>query len=83
MAKYRMIAVLLAPSGNYDEPNVVADYNALNKAWNEGNDEVFFNIIGKYEVENGAEEEHDDEFDSDIIIECDGDGFYLMEKISK
>lgn len=83
MAKYQIKAALLAPQGNYDEPNVVADYNALNKAWNEDNDDVFFNIIGKYEVENGAVEEHDDEFDSDIIIECDGDGFYLMEKISE
>ena len=83
MAKYQIKAVLLAPQGNYDEPNVFADYNALNKAWNEDNDDVFFNIIGKYEAENGAIEEHDDEFDSDIIIECDGDGFYLMEKISE
>ena len=82
MAKYQIKAVLLTPQGNYDDPNAIADYNALDKAWDEGNDEVLFNILDKYKIENGAVEEHDDEFDSDIIIDCDRDGFYLMEKIT-
>ena len=82
MAKYQIKAVLLTPQGNYDEPKAIADYNALDKAWEEGDDEVLFNILDKYKVEDGAVEEHDDEFDSDIIIDCDRDGFYLLEKIN-
>ena len=86
MAKYQIKAALLAPSGNYDEttdPKAVADFKALDKAYESDDVESMESILSNYELENGAVEEHDDEFDSDIIIECDGDGFYLMEKISE
>ena len=86
MAKYQIKAALLAPSGNYDEitdPKAVADFKALDKAYEEKDIETMHNILTDYGILNGAVEEHDDEFDSDIIIECDGDGFYLMEKISE
>lgn len=80
MAKYQFKAVLLTPQGNYDEPNAIADYNALDKAWDEGNDEVLINILNKYKVENGAIEEHD--ANADLIVDCDADGFYLLKKVS-
>ena len=86
MAKYQIKAALLAPSGNYDEttdPKAVADFKALDKAYEEKDIETMHNILTDYGILNGAVEEHNDEFDSDIIIECDGDGFYLMEKISE
>ena len=50
MAKYQIKAVLLTPQRNYDEPNAIAYYNALDKAWDEGNDEVLINILNKYKV---------------------------------
>lgn len=85
MAKYRIVAVLLTPSGNYDEitdPKAVADFNALESAWDEGNDdEVLINILSNYEIENGAIEEHD--ANADLIVDCDADGFYLLRKISE
>ena len=46
----------------------------------ESNDiESMKSILSNYELENGAVEEHDD--DSDTIIVCDRDGYYLLEKI--
>ena len=84
MAKYQIIAVLLTPNGNYDEkssPKGYADYMALDKAWDEGNDdEVLINILSNYEIENGAVEEHD--ANADLIVDCDADGFYLLKKVS-
>ena len=84
MAKYRIVAVLLTPSSNYDEttdPKAVADFNALESAWDEGNDdEVLINILSNYEIENGAVEEHD--ANADLIVDCDADGFYLLKKLS-
>lgn len=84
MAKYRIVAVLLTPSGNYDEttdPKAVADFNTLESAWDEGNDdEVLINILSNYEIENGAIEEHD--ANADIIVDCDADGYYLLKKLS-
>ena len=82
MAKYQIKAALLAPSGNYDEttdPKAVADFKALDKAYEEENIETMHNILTDYGILNGAIEEHDDEFDT--IIVCDGDGYYLLEKI--
>ena len=82
MAKYRMVAVLFAPSGNYDEttdPKAVADYMALDKAYESNDFESMESILSNYELKNGAVEEHDD--DSDTIIVCDRDGYYLLEKI--
>ena len=82
MAKYQIKAALLAPSGNYDEttgPKAVADFKALDKAYEEKDTETIHNILTDYGILNGAVEEHDDEFDT--IIVCDGDGYYLLEKI--
>ena len=86
MAKYQIKAALLAPSGNYDEttgPKAVADFKALDKAYEEKDIETMHNILTDYGILNGAVEEHDDEFDSDTIIVCDRDGYYLLEKISE
>ena len=80
MAKYQIKAALLAPSGNYDE-TAVADFKALDKAYEEKDIETMHNILTDYGILNGAVEEHDDEFDSDTIIVCDRDGYYLLEKI--
>ena len=82
MAKYRMVAALFAPDGNYDEttdPKAVADFKALDKAYESDDVESMESILSNYELENGAVEEHDD--DSDTIIVCDRDGYYLLEKI--
>lgn len=82
MAKYQVKAALLAPSGNYDEttdPKAVADFKALDKAYVSNDVESMESILSNYEVENGAIEEHDD--DSDTIIVCDRDGYYLLKKI--
>ena len=82
MAKYRMIAALFAPDGNYDEttdPKAVADFKALDKAYVSNDVESMESILSNYELENGAVEEHDD--DSDTIIICDRDGYYLLKKI--
>ena len=82
MAKYQIKAALLAPSGNYDEitdPKAVADFKALDKAYEEKDTETMHNILTDYGILNGAVDEHDDEFDT--IIVCDGDGYYLLEKI--
>ena len=84
MAKYRMVAALFAPDGNYDEttgPKAVADFKALDKAYVSNDVESMESILSNYELENGAVEEHDD--DSDTIIVCDRDGYYLLEKISE
>ena len=86
MAKYQIKAALLAPQGNYDEttdPKAVADFKALDKAYEEKDIETMRNILTDYGILNGAVEEHDDEFDSDTIIVCDMDGYYLLEKISE
>ena len=84
MAKYQIKAALLAPSGNYDEttdPKAVADFKALDKAYEEKDTETMHNILTDYGILNGAVEEHDD--DSDTIIVCDRDGYYLFTKISE
>ena len=84
MAKYRMIAALLTPNGDYTKtayPKAYADYMALEKAYEEKDIETMHNILTDYGILNGAVEEHDDEFDSDTIIVCDRDGYYLLEKI--
>lgn len=82
MAKYQIKAALLAPSGNYDEttdPKAVADFKALDKAYVSNDVESMESILSNYELKNGAIEEHDD--DSDTIIVCDRDGYYLLKKI--
>lgn len=82
MAKYQIKAALLAPSGNYDEttdPKAVADFKALDKAYVSNDVESMESILSNYELKNGAIEEHDD--DSDTIIICDRDGYYLLKKI--
>lgn len=84
MAKYRIVAVLLTPSGNYDEkscPKAVADFNALESAWEKKDIDTMHNILTDYGILDGAIEEHDD--DSDYGIEVDADGYYLLKKISE
>ena len=84
MAKYQIKAALLAPSGNYDEttdPKAVADFKALDKAYVSNDVETMESILSNYELKNGAVEEHDD--DSDTIVVCDRDGYYLLEKIGE
>ena len=82
MAKYKMIAALLSPNGDYTKtayPKAYADFMALDKAYESNDIESMESILSNYELENGAVEEHDD--DSDTIIVCDRDGYYLLEKI--
>ena len=82
MAKYRIIAALLSPNGDYTKtayPKAYADYMALEKAYESNDVESMESILSNYELKNGAIEEHDD--DSDTIIVCDRDGYYLLEKI--
>ena len=84
MAKYKMIAALLSPNGDYTKtayPKAYADFMALDKAYESNDIESMESILSNYELENGAVEEHDD--DSDTIIVCDRDGYYLLEKISE
>ena len=84
MAKFRMIAALLTPNGDYTKtayPKAYADFMALDKAYESNDFEFMESILSNYELENGAVEEHDD--DSDTIIVCDRDGYYLLEKISE
>ena len=84
MAKYRMIAALLSPNGDYTKtayPKAYADYMALDKAYESNDFESMESILSNYELKNGAVEEHDD--DSDTIVVCDRDGYYLLEKIGE
>ena len=82
MAKYRIVAALLTPNGDYTKtayPKAYADFMALDKAYESNDVESIESILSNYELENGAIEEHDD--DSDTIIVCDRDGYYLLKKI--
>ena len=82
MAKYRMIAALLTPNGDYTKtayPKAYADFMALDKAYESNDFDSMASILSNYEVENGAIEEHDS--DSDLVVHCDADGYYLLEKI--
>ena len=84
MAKYRMIAALLTPNGDYTKtayPKAYADFMALEKAYESNDFESMEFILSNYELKNGAVEEHDD--DSDTIIVCDRDGYYLLAKIAE
>ena len=81
MAKYRIIAALLTPNGDYTKtayPTAYADFMALDKAYESNDVESMESILSNYELKNGAIEEHDD--DSDTIVVCDRDGYYLLEK---
>lgn len=84
MAKYRMIAALLTPNGDYTKttyPKAYADFMALDKAYESNDFEFMESILSNYEIENGAIEEHDN--DADLIVDCDADGYYLFVKISE
>ena len=84
MAKYRMAAALLSPNGDYTKtayPKAYADFMALDKAYESNDFESMESILSNYELENGAIEEHDN--DADLIVDCDADGYYLLEKISE
>ena len=82
MAKYRMAAALLSPNGDYTKtayPKAYADFMALDKAYESNDFESMESILSNYELENGAIGEHDN--DADLIVDCDADGYYLLEKI--
>ena len=82
MAKYKMIAALLSPNGDYTKtayPKAYADFMALDKAYESNDIESMESILSNYELENGAVEEHDT--NADLIVDCDADGYYLLEKI--
>lgn len=84
MAKYRIVAVLLTPSGNYDEttdPKAVADFKALDNAYEKRDIETMHNILTDYGILNGAIEEHDS--DCEYSIQADADGYYLLKKINE
>ena len=84
MAKYKMVAALLTPNGDYTKtayPKAYADFMALDKAYESNDFESMESILSNYELKNGAIEEHDD--DSDTIVVCDRDGYYLLEKIGE
>ncbi len=74
---FRLVAMLLAPEGNYtieDSPQAVADYERLE---NDGANS--FEILQKYAVDS----DHYMEFDTiaDYVIDYDADGYYLYEKV--
>ena len=82
MAKYKMIAALLTPNGDYTKtayPKAYADFMALDKAYESNDFESMESILSNYELENGAIEEYDN--DADLIVDCDKDGYYLLRKI--
>ena len=82
MAKYKMIAALLSPNGDYTKtayPKAYADFMALDKAYESNDFESMESILSNYELENGAIEEHDT--NADLIVDCDKDGYYLLRKI--
>ena len=84
MAKYRMIAALLTPNGDYTKtayPKAYADFMALDKAYESNDFESMESILSNYGLENGAIEEHDN--NADLIVDCDADGYYLLRKISE
>lgn len=85
MAKYQFTNVLLAPSPcGYDEksdPEAFADYMALDNAWEKEDYETMFDILAKYEVTDGAIEEHDT--NANWIVDMDLDGCYLLSKVSE
>lgn len=82
MTKYKIVGVLLAPAGNYDEatdPKAVADFKALDKAYEERDIETMHNILTDYGIIDGAIEEHDS--DCEWQIQADADGYYLLKRI--
>lgn len=84
MAKYRMVAALFAPDGNYDEttdPKAVADFKALDKAYLERDIDTMHNILTGYGILDGPVEEYNS--DCEYSIQADADGYYLFVKISE
>lgn len=77
--RFRLIAMLLHPEGNYtieDNPQAFADFERLDNG-----DENSFEILQKYEVDS----DHYMEFDTiaDYVIDEDADGFYLFERVAE
>lgn len=84
MAKYRMVAALFAPEGNYDEttdPKAVADFKVLDKAYVERDIDTMHNILTGYGILDGPVEEYNS--DCEYSIQADVDGYYLFTKISE
>ena len=84
MAKYRMVAALFAPDGNYDEttdPKAVADFKVLDKAYVERDIDTMHNILTNYGILDGPVVEYNS--DCEYCIQADADGYYLFTKISE
>jgi hypothetical protein len=85
MAYYQYTNVLLCPSPyGYDEksdPKAYADFMAIVKAYEKEDYETIHDILMRYEVKDGAIEEHDT--NADWIVDVDLDGSYLLTKISE
>lgn len=84
MAKYRMVAALFAPDGNYDEttdPKAVADFKVLDKAYVERDIDTMHNILTGYGILDGPVEEYNS--DCEYSIQADADGYYLLKKIGE
>ena len=79
MAKYRMIAVLIADE--ITTPKEIADFKALDKAYEEKDIETMHNILTDYGILDGPIEEHNSE--CEYSIQADADGYYLLAKISE
>lgn len=75
MSNYRLIGMILHPEGNYDNPDSIADYNVISK----NEDNAVELLRDKYFVESDVTESFP--LDDEYVIDEDGDGFYLFEKI--
>lgn len=78
MAKYRMIAVLLADETN---PKAVADFKTVDKAYVERDIDTMHNILTDYGILGGPVEEYNS--DCEYSIQADAYGYYLFVKISE
>lgn len=76
---FRLVAMLLAPEGNYtieNNPQAVADYERL-----ENDDPNSFEILQKYEVD--SDNYMGFNTNSNYVIDYDADGYYLYEKVAQ
>lgn len=74
---FRLVAMLLAPGGNYtieDDAQAVADYERL-----ENDDANSFEILQRYEVDSDNYMSFNT--NSDYVIDYDADGYYLYKKV--
>lgn len=83
MAKYQVKAMLNAPSeegyNQANDPKAYGDYQILTAAFEHNNMAVMQFVLDNYRYEGGAIEEHN--VDVNVLIEGNGDGFILLERI--